>query len=95
MSIKDTGIVKILLTPILDHLHNSSLPVSCFIILFPTSNVKCAVPFNTMSIIVLNALADSLSVGDMKFPAALFITTLGKPTYNIIEITLGNDFSAA
>ena len=48
-----------------------------------------------MSIIVLNALADSLSVGDMKFPAALFITTLGKPTYNIIEIILGNDFSAA
>lgn len=48
-----------------------------------------------MSIIVLNALADSLSVGDMKFPAALFITTLGKPTYNIIEIKLGSVFSAA
>ena len=47
-----------------------------------------------MSIIVLNALADSLSVGDMKFPAALFITTLGKPTYNIIEIKLGSVFSA-
>ena len=40
-------------------------------------------------------MADSLSVGDMKFPAALFITTLGKPTYNIIEIKWGSVFIAA
>ena len=59
------------------------LPVSCFIIRFPTSRVKCAVPFKTISIIVLNALAESLSVGDIKFPAALLITTLGRPTYRM------------
>ena len=59
------------------------LPVSCFIIRFPTSRVKCAVPFKTMSIIVLNAFAESLSVGDIKFPAALLITTLGRPTYRM------------
>jgi hypothetical protein len=47
---------------------------------FPTSNVKCAVPFKTMSIIVLKAFADNLSVGDIKLPAALLMTTLGSPT---------------
>ena len=36
-----------------------------------------------MSIIVLNAFAESLSVGDIKFPAALLITTLGRPTYRM------------
>ena len=56
------------------------LPVCSFIMRLPTSSVKLTVPFNTMSIIVLNALADNLSVGDTKFPAALFITTYGSPT---------------
>ena len=32
-----------------------------------------------MSTMVLNALADNLSVGEMKLPAALWITTLGSP----------------
>lgn len=42
---------------------------------FPTSRVTKAVPFRTMSVMVLQALGDSLSVGEMKLPAALFITT--------------------
>ena len=59
---------------------NTASPVCSFIMRLPTSSVKLTVPFNTMSIIVLNALADNLSVGDTKFPAALFITTYGSPT---------------
>ena len=36
---------------------------------------------------VLKALADSLSVGEMKFPAALFTTTLGIPNSATQEST--------
>ncbi|MNL48738.1 hypothetical protein D3C87_1716170 [compost metagenome] len=42
---------------------------------FPKASVQFFVPFNTMSITVSKALADSLSVGEMKFPAALFSKT--------------------
>ena len=56
------------------------LPVPCLIMRFPTSNVKFTVPLRTMSIIVLKAFGDNLSVGDIKFPAALLMTTLGSPT---------------
>jgi len=40
-----------------------------------------------MSIMVLKALADSLSVGEIKFPAALFTTTLGIPNSSTQEST--------
>ncbi len=42
---------------------------------FPMSSVTYAVPFSTMSVTVLQALGESFSEGEMKFPAALFITT--------------------
>src|SRR5690606_19997970 len=38
---------------------------------FPNASVQFFVPFKTMSIIVSKAFAESLSVGEMKFPAAL------------------------
>ena len=56
---------------------NKFKPLFCLIMRFPDSRVRNAVPFRTISTIVLKALADSLSVGEMKFPAALFTTTLG------------------
>ena len=46
-------------------------PFLDWIILLPTSKVRYAVPCKTMSSMVLNALGDNLSVGDIKFPAAL------------------------
>lgn len=42
---------------------------------FPISRVTKAVPLSTMSVIVFHALAESRSEGEIKFPAALFITT--------------------
>ena len=38
---------------------------------FPRVNVKFTVPFKTISIIASKALVDNLSVGLIKFPAAL------------------------
>uniref|UniRef100_A0A147BT71 Putative secreted protein n=1 Tax=Ixodes ricinus TaxID=34613 RepID=A0A147BT71_IXORI len=48
--------------------------------LLPTSSVTIAVPLSTMSTMVLQALADSRSVGLMKLPAALFTTMSGRPS---------------
>lgn len=55
------------------------IPWFALMSLFPSSKVTMAVPFRTMSTTVLQALGDSRSVGDIKFPAALLITMSGKP----------------
>merc|ERR1719330_1056600 len=44
-----------------------------------TLDVGKAVPFRTISITVLKALGDSLSVGEIKLPAALCTITCGRP----------------
>mmetsp|Transcript_48036 Transcript_48036/g.124778 ORF Transcript_48036/g.124778 Transcript_48036/m.124778 type:complete len:217 (+) Transcript_48036:389-1039(+) len=57
--------------------------------LLPISNVTLALPVSTMSTIVRKALAESLSEGAMKLPAALLITTSGRPmSLCILSITL-------
>ena len=43
-----------------------------FIHFFPRVSEKFIVPFRTISITASNALVDNLSVGLIKFPAALF-----------------------
>ena len=45
----------------------------------PMSNVTNIVPFRTISMTAFTALGDSRSVGLTKFPAALLMTTLGRP----------------
>lgn len=45
---------------------------------FPIVSVVFNVPKRTMSTMVLTAFGDNLSLGLIKFPAALFITRLGK-----------------
>src|SRR5690606_2317709 len=45
----------------------------------PKANVQFTVPFRTMSIIVENAFDDSLSVGEIKLPAALLISPCISP----------------
>ena len=55
----------------------SDWPCSASIRRFPISSVTLADPSKTISTIVLKALAESLSVGEIKFPAALLITTEG------------------
>ena len=62
------------------------IPCKCQIIPFwalinrlPMSRVTYAVPFRTMSITVLHAFADNLSVGDTKFAAALLMIISGRP----------------
>ena len=69
------------------HMNPIISPVFCAIILFPTSSVRNAVPFSTISIIVWNALADKRSVGEIKFPAALWMTTFGRPSSDSILST--------
>lgn len=60
--------------------------------LLPISRVTLAVPFTTMSIIVLNAFGDSRSVGEMKFPAALLTMIEGRPnSFSTLSIA---DFTA-
>lgn len=49
-------------------------PLCASISCFPMASVTKAVPFRMMSVMVLHALGDSLSVGEMKLPAALLIT---------------------
>ena len=55
------------------------IPFWALIKRFPKSNVTYAVPFRTMSMTVLQAFGDSLSVGDTKFPAALLMIISGRP----------------
>lgn len=55
------------------------IPFWALIKRFPRSNVTYAVPFRTMSMTVLQAFGDSLSVGDTKFPAALLMIISGRP----------------
>lgn len=57
----------------------NTAPFPACISLFPISRVMFAVPFNTISTIVFQAFVDSRSVGDTKFPAALFIIIFGSP----------------
>ena len=47
---------------------------------FPISRVTMAVPLRTISMMVFHPLGVSLSKGEMKFPAALLMTTSGRPT---------------
>ena len=58
---------------------NTHAPETFFLLNHSLSSIKGqkAVPLRTMSTMVLNAFAESLSVGEMKFPAALFTTTDG------------------
>lgn len=51
------------------------VPFWAFMSSFPISSVTKAVPLSTISVIVFHALAESRSEGEIKFPAALFITT--------------------
>ena len=47
--------------------------------LFPNSKVTLLVPIKTISMIVRTALLLSLSNGDIKLPAALFMIMSGRP----------------
>lgn len=51
------------------------IPFCALMSSFPTSRVTKAVPLSTISVIVFQALAESRSEGEIKFPAALFMTT--------------------
>ena len=57
------------------------IPCLASINLFPISIVTRAVPFSTISIIVLQAFGERFSDGEMKFPAALLTTIWGKPPH--------------
>ena len=46
---------------------------------FPISRVTLAVPWSTIPMMVAKAFGDRRSVGEIKFPAALFKTRSGKP----------------
>ena len=46
--------------------------------LLPNSSVTLAVPLSTISMIVFQAFGESLSVGEMKLPAALFTIMCGR-----------------
>ena len=48
-------------------------PLFCLIISLPTASVQLNVPVRTISTTALNPPGDSISVGDIKLPAALFI----------------------
>lgn len=47
------------------------------------SRVTLAVPLSTISMMVFQALLESLSVGEMKLPAALLMTMCGKQKWSI------------
>ena len=59
---------------------------------FDTSwfNLKNYEPFKTMSIMVSKAFADKRSVGEIKFPAALFSKTSTLPNFLIYNIPIKN-----
>ena len=59
--------------------HRNCLPCPASINLLPISSDTKADPFNTISMTVFHALGDNLSDGEIKFPAALLITILGRP----------------
>ena len=60
-----------------------SVPCDAAMRRLPISSVTFAVPIITMSFTVFHAFGDSRSVGEMKLPAALLITMLGKPNVSI------------
>lgn len=65
------------------HGRTQHAPLRASISCFPTASVTKAVPFRTVSVMAFHALGDSLSVGEMKLPAALFITTCRGDTWSL------------
>src|SRR6218665_9715 len=63
-------------------LNSCKLPSLAVMRRFAISTVTLIVPVKQMSIIVFHAFADSRSVGDIKFPAALFIMMVGRPSWS-------------